>query len=179
LIYLDCDVVVKQSLAELFNTDLDNCYLAAVEDVCGQSKAQRLGLKQYFNSGVLAVNLQAWRKDDIPSRLLEWIENNREKMRGHDQEALNAVLGERVTLVSRRWNAQVSNNEDMCVISGMHEIAKDAAIVHFICKKPWNHANSNPFEDLYFEYIKLTPWRNFLLYKRVTRFIRRILQRIF
>lgn len=43
---------------------------------------------------------------DVTTKVLRFIEQNPDKLRFHDQDALNAVLHDRWTLLHPKWNAQ-------------------------------------------------------------------------
>ena len=64
VIYLDCDVIVTSSLRELFNVDLLGNVIAAVKDAGVTEKVKnKLGVKQYFNSGVLVIDLNGYNEN--------------------------------------------------------------------------------------------------------------------
>ena len=72
VLYLDCDILVRSSLEELYSTQLDGKPLAAVEDVLSPNigMLENLGMtgtSKYFNSGVLLIDLAAWRKSELSS----------------------------------------------------------------------------------------------------------------
>ena len=71
VLYLDCDIIVRRSLRELWNTDITGCALAAVPDLCEKENGKALDLPigaKYFNSGVLLINLWFWRENNVPER---------------------------------------------------------------------------------------------------------------
>ena len=63
ILYLDCDIIVRQDLAQLWEkTDLADNYLAAIYEAAIEGQAERfraLGCDpaKYFNSGFLLMNL--------------------------------------------------------------------------------------------------------------------------
>ncbi|MGX2950933.1 glycosyltransferase family 8 protein, partial [Ursidibacter sp. B-7004-1] len=80
IIYLDVDILVQGSLSELWNIELNECYIGACIDSFiefSQSDYKRkIGLENseyYFNAGVLLVNLVKWRKNDVFSLCEEWL----------------------------------------------------------------------------------------------------------
>ena len=73
VIYLDCDMLVLNSLKELWETDIAGKALAAVEDMsCDEDERfERLCYpksESYFNAGMLLVNLQYWREHQVGTR---------------------------------------------------------------------------------------------------------------
>ncbi len=77
VLYLDCDIIVRNDLNQLYHTvDLKNYYLAAVYEAALDS--QKPYLKQigcepgyYFNSGFLIMNLNKMRADNLSSTLID------------------------------------------------------------------------------------------------------------
>ena len=59
-LYLDCDMVVHQSIESLFQTDFDENYIIAVQDGWN---------KNIFNAGMMMVNVRQWKIDDICQNL--------------------------------------------------------------------------------------------------------------
>lgn len=157
VLYLDCDIIIRRSLKQLWNTDITDCALAAVSDLCEEENGRALGLPmgaKYFNSGVLLINLRFWRQNGLPERVISFIRNNPEKMGCWDQDGLNATLVDQWRELPGFWNAQIS--EWRAVPLGRE---KDPAIVHFITgDKPWFWSNKHPFRDEYHNYRLKTPW---------------------
>ncbi|MFA7658558.1 MAG: glycosyltransferase family 8 protein [Candidatus Gastranaerophilaceae bacterium] len=109
LIYLDCDMVVNTSLKELWQNDLGDNYVAAVEDANGKKYAKRFGLKKeskFFNSGVMLINCKKWREDDISTRAVEISMQNTGTRFGYDQTVLNRLFEGRVKFLDLKWNLQ-------------------------------------------------------------------------
>lgn len=107
VIYLDGDTLVRQDLGLLWATDLCGHMLAAVEDL-SRSACKILGVSrfEYFNSGVLLMDLEAWRAERIHWKIAEYAEENAHKLRYVDQCSLNAVLAGRWLRLHPRWNVQ-------------------------------------------------------------------------
>ena len=78
ILYLDSDLVVMDSLRELWELDLEDSLAGATFDSMyffrGEATEywKEVGLPEgvkYFNSGVLLMNLEAWRKEDAFEQL--------------------------------------------------------------------------------------------------------------
>lgn len=141
ILYLDCDIIVQGSLAQLYNTNIQNCYFAGVEDVYSKENCARLGLQKYCNAGVILLNLDLWRKNNIEEKLFDWCKDNYEKIKWVDQDVLNTVLQEKILYLPEIYNAQVSELE-FGKTKYFNEIANDAAIIHYVGhKKPWMNSS--------------------------------------
>lgn len=111
VLYLDCDIVVARSLRDLWNTDIIDYAAGAVIDSghFDKQRNERVGIikaEHYFNSGVLLINMDYWRKNHVLDQFLRFINDNKENLRSHDQDVLNAVLKERVKYLSVIYNFQ-------------------------------------------------------------------------
>ena len=79
----------------LWNIDIANNSVGAVPDITltyDIRSYNRLDYEMelgYFNSGVLLINLDYWRKNSLSTIILEYINENVEKLKFHDQDALN------------------------------------------------------------------------------------------
>lgn len=175
-IYLDSDLIVKGNLEELWNINIEDNYLLAVQDTeiryvssaKGIKNYQQLGLSpdcKYFNSGVLVLNLDKWRTNNISYKIIEYIENNKEFIRWHDQDGLNAVLAGKWGELDLKWNqmpilySYTSWQESHLEQEVYHDLLHNPYIVHFAtCGKPWLLGCKHPHKDLFFQYVDMTAW---------------------
>lgn len=96
VIYLDCDIIVRKSLKDLYNKDFGNNLVLGVIDVIASRHAQRLGLKKYINAGVLLMNAKQMREENSVSKILDWLAKNKSEVRLHDQDVINASINDRI-----------------------------------------------------------------------------------
>ncbi len=76
VLYLDCDTIVRHSLADLYNTDLtDKSCGVVVDQQCDDTQIiNRLRLTEpYFNSGVMLMNLDYWRKNALAAKIIAFL----------------------------------------------------------------------------------------------------------
>ncbi|MCM3029812.1 glycosyltransferase family 8 protein [Niallia sp. MER 6] len=168
IIYLDCDLLVLKDLNELISIDLENNALGAVRDLGGYDRYIELGMlnpKQYFNSGVMVLNLKYWRENLITEKVIEYIRNNKEKLTYHDQDALNAVLHNSSKLVDIKWNVQSSmftRNIPDDLSTNIKEALSSPGIIHFTgYYKPWLLESNHPYKKFYYEYLSKTAWKGY------------------
>lgn len=113
-IYLDCDIIVKKDLTQLFNTDLSAHYVAGLKDfpaiVCsGQQYADKIGIpeiSQYINSGVLVLNLDKIREDELELKFLTLAQSK--KFEYVDQDIINIVCYNNIKHLEFKYNLQPS-----------------------------------------------------------------------
>ena len=106
LLYLDTDIVCHKPFEQFYNQNLDGVELAAVLDYYGRwFFRQRYShmLPDYFNSGVLLLNMAEIRRTGLFARCRDMCENKWMFM--PDQSALNKCVRSKV-IASHRYNDQ-------------------------------------------------------------------------
>lgn len=156
VLYLDCDIIVNSSLQELYNTNIKNFYAAAVVDIATKSSGYVPKLDKgnlYFNAGVLLLNLEKMRTDNVEEKFEKYTIDNIATIRVGDQEILNKVCQGNIKQIDSCWNVQSSNFVNRSTYSN------NPKIVHYIGKqKPWIFGSMNYWKNLYFEVFVQTPW---------------------
>ena len=162
VIYLDCDLVCRSSLAELYAQDMGTGWICGVVDIDEKRHTERLGLERYVCAGVLLLNLKAWREEGVQEKCMAFIYDHADVIVLHDQDVLNVVCQEHLSYLDKTWDAQACETRQGH-ISGFNDIARTGNIIHFIGgRKPWHPGCRHPYRREYFRYLKLTPYRNFV-----------------
>lgn len=179
VIYIDADTLVLSDLSPLFGSDIAGKALLAVRDYRIPFVAAPLGLKNhrdlkisadapYFNSGVMLMSLEVWRRRDIEKRTLNYCVKMWPSMTLHDQEALNAVLHDEWSELDLGWNQQSvlfrpqaipeSDFKRMC-LGRAANLRANPAIVHFTGgSKPWGYRCSHPFRRAWHTAFRNSGW---------------------
>lgn len=167
VLYLDCDIIVKDDVCKLWKTDIDDYSLAAVEDP--KSNRQKTlflpGDALYFNSGVMLINLKRWRDNNIGNKAHDFIRKHPDLMLLHDQDALNAVLYGDWLPLHPKWNLQtimfgLNHSESSFSCQELHEAITNPSIIHFTTSsKPWDYMNEHPYAEEYRSILQQTEWR--------------------
>ena len=97
VLWLDIDTIVNADITDLFETELDGCYVAAAEEPI-RSKDPFL----YFNAGVMILDLKKLR-DGMADLLIRYV--NRVDMRFPDQDVINLLCQGRIKPISPYWNS--------------------------------------------------------------------------
>ena len=158
-IYLDCDTIVLRDISELWEVDMEGLPLAAVENISSKAYITS-GLPQsdYFNSGVLLMDLDIWRRQKLAESVRAFIQEHPEKIQYHDQCALNGVIAGRWKRLPLSWNHQsgiYKNRKQLATFAPdvLLTARLSPAIVHFVgSEKPWNDICLHPFTHRYHEY---------------------------
>jgi lipopolysaccharide biosynthesis glycosyltransferase len=175
VIYLDCDIIVRKSLEQLWNVDISDYALAAVSQPQSDEDCKRLGYDPsygYFNAGVLLLNLAFWRKNSISNPILQLLSNNDSRIMYHDQDALNLVLHKMRLPLSPIWNMtypyfvyfltrQMCSDSEKKMIDQYSKTIKreiqDPTVIHYSSfPKPWELNCYHPRQSDYYDYVKLS-----------------------
>lgn len=95
VLYLDCDIVVKKSIRELWNLDLHGKTIGDLMDAFSKHYRANIDLELddiMFNSGVMLIDLERWRRSEVEDKLLKFIAAKSGRIQQGDQGALNAIL---------------------------------------------------------------------------------------
>lgn len=167
IIWLDCDTIVKNSLWELYSTDLTHSPLAAVEDVgytYWRTKIPHFWHTGfYINAGVMLINCRIWRQEHAGKMLMEYTEKHAADISIGDQDVINAVFKGRIKELDFKWNVQDSflraypernfnpRKEDIKMA------ATRPCIIHYTSeRKPWNRRKCALNKE-WFRYNSLAP----------------------
>ena len=164
VLYLDCDTIIRSSLSDLFKLDLGDNLAGVIEDVSGsKEKAQNIDLADgfYFNSGVMLINLKAWRKIDFFAKLKNIVMTDAKV--SNDQDALNKAcdnfkyrLAPKYDYMQVWWRKNTPQYDDK-YMAEFARAEENPVIVHFTGKKPNHPACKNKFLPEFKEYAKLVP----------------------
>ncbi len=169
LLYLDVDTIIIKGLQSLYDTDISN-YLCGVviDSACDDIRQiNRVSVHgDYFNSGVLLMNLHEWRKQNVARRCMEYLKEFPEKCVYPDQDALNVILDGALIFLPIEYNLQehflVEKNELLLRETRWNQIESAimrTAIIHFSGDlKPWHWECSHPFSSVFDKYKKMSAW---------------------
>ena len=159
-IYLDSDVIVLKDISKLFSYDLGNNLLGAIKDESVQIVPEFIDYVEnflgvthdnYFNSGVLLMNLEELRKFDFERKFLNLF-NQYKFIVAPDQDILNVICKDRVFYLPITW-------DKMPFPTNIDE--KELNLIHYnLSFKPW-HYDGILYEKYFYrisEKINLMDW---------------------
>ncbi len=110
-LYLDIDVMCCVDLSPLFRMNLKGAAIAALREHKshpGSHFNDRLNIPQecagYFNSGVLLIDLDMFRAENMTKRILDFAARFRLNSTCPDQDAINGALCRYIIPLHPRWN---------------------------------------------------------------------------
>lgn len=144
VIYLDSDIVVLGDIGEIFKIDIDDYCAGMVKDAVNNMgeiipnvnrKLLRPPYSDYYNAGLMLINLKKCREENIEQKLFEWAEGNTEKLTWADQDVINVVLSHKIKAIPEKYNVQLSYRNTNVKLSELD----DVKMVHYCGpQKPWN-----------------------------------------
>ena len=182
-LYLDCDILINDSIKTLYMTDISSVALGVCEESVDIQLAKknigRLGYPVswgYFNSGVMMVNVAYWLEHHIMDKLFDYVSENQDKCLYHDQDALNAVLGNQKIFLPHRYN--VFTYVFTSAIHGYDKtlfLQERPAIIHYCTPdKPWDwYLPDYPFRKQWEHYRDISPWKHWRGNKPLKEKVRR------
>ncbi|MEI0799464.1 glycosyltransferase [Brachyspira intermedia] len=183
VLYLDCDMVAMDDIAELYKEDISDYFAAVCKDyyllelikernnrfLDRNENYKNLNWYQYtteilkmknpyniFNSGMMLINLEKFRKYNIGNLCTKDLKKNHYVL--IDQDALNKYLEGKVKYISNKWNLSVYSISYYDNIKPyLLEAAKSPGLLHY---KPWGKVDLL-FEDEYYKNFIKTPFSPF------------------
>lgn len=161
-LFLDVDMIVLTDISKLYNQDLGETVIGAVQDPRlltfdnawgGIMNYKELGFApdtKYFNTGLLLINTQKWAAERLDEKVIACINQNIKFANYPDQYGFNVILVNQWTELDTRWNYFASGD------------LEQPYLVHFISRKPFylSYEYNANYQQLFYQYLKLTEWRN-------------------
>lgn len=169
ILSVDGDILCQGSVRELLEMDMGGKILAGVRDTSERVAEYRrslVGTKQYFNAGMIMMDVDAWNAERISQKAWAMAIERRKSgkhLRSHDQDILNILLDDSVVLIDPKYNYMY--NLDMKPLLKRQEPLVDnpgAVFVHYAgIVKPWRTwVQELPGVVRYRKIWLASPWRD-------------------
>jgi len=190
VVYIDADTLVFDSVHRVWEFPMEGAPVAAVVNVTEAARRDHLRSlgfddpREYFNAGVLLLDLAMWRAEGAGDALADVARAN-PSLSWFDQDALNIVFAQRWRPLDPRWNVMFSFwlwadvAGELLGADAVASATGDPGIVHFegppVCK-PWHYLCPHPLRDTHRAALARTPWARTPLDDRTfgTRLIARL-----
>lgn len=175
-LFLDVDMLMLSEISTLYNQDLGDKVVAAVQDPRlltfdnswgGILNYRELGFApdtKYFNTGLIIFDIPKWKQKNLTQKILNCINDNIKYANYPDQYGFNVVLAHQWAELDTKWNYFASGD------------ILNPYIIHFISRKPFYKSyNYNPaYKTLFYKFLKLTEWRNARPVGELDRYVKKI-----
>ena len=167
IIHMDCDIIVNLDINELWCTDVENFYMAAVRDegmmkilktksnVCVYEKIRAIinnyRIQDYFNAGIMLMNLAKIRRNgNLLEQSLEFLKRHTHSTPLLDQDILNSIFSGHIKLLDSRFNKFAPKVKDTLPKSIIHGTT-------FSGYKLWE-VTGKPAQYLYWQFYLKSAW---------------------
>ncbi|MDK2921206.1 MAG: hypothetical protein PWR24_763 [Desulfonauticus sp.] len=165
LLYLDADTIINGDISSIFDLTFDSdIYLYACDHLFKPEQKlhlRRFGLyeyDEYFNAGVLFIDLKKWREEGISKKLMDFAYDRFDDILWWDQDVLNVFFHKKWKKLHPKYNViweVLESNSDNPEIK---EAKENPVIVHYTRSvKPWHSNSYHPLRHLYWEYRNSLP----------------------
>lgn len=180
VLYLDGDIIVRQDLWQLYNTDLEDNYVAGVPHSLGIVTGEHK-----LNGGVLLFNAEKIRNEKLRDVFISTRQSMGDR-KSMDQETFHIVFGEKKKYLPPQYNVMVDkinyekkyyplkeyNNYFKTDYHIYREIIDTAVILHFTGNtKPWKYKFGNGAKEWLRYYHETFSENNMLRRKGIGSFI--------
>ncbi|XQZ41901.1 glycosyltransferase family 8 protein [Paracoccus yeei] len=137
VVYMDCDMVVMDSLAPLASLPLSNHPVAAVACPSPDHRevaATGTSAGSYVNAGLLVMNLPVWRSEGLAARCLALLQDTENPLRSEDQSAINISCRGRILPLPYAFNVYAAE----ATYRSPEDLPDRIAVLHYVVNvKPW------------------------------------------
>ena len=167
VLYMDCDTLIRGSLADLYSTDFEGNVICGVLDCISKQHRARIHISPeeiYINSGILLIDMFLWRNLNIENKITNIIQKYEGRVPYADQGIVNLALMNKIKLVHPRYNCMsiftVFNYDELlefrqpsaCESSfKIKEARENPTIVHYVTlfclTRPWVKGGCGPYYD--------------------------------
>lgn len=169
VLYLDADILCINNISAFYSLDLKNHLYAAASHsqltnfttVVNKVRLQNYETEQYYNSGVLLINVTQARRHIKYKDIYAFIQKKSATLLLPDQDILNSLYGNHILpLPDQIYNLDARKNLIYEMISNgtwnLDWIIKNTVFLHFCGKeKPWEENSKGKFVVLYKHYAHL------------------------
>lgn len=191
VLVVDADMICRDDLKDLFNTDVSDFLAAGIKDTVFQGQVNGLepdrviythnymkmdNAYDYVNTGVLLFNCEKYREKYSLNYLRDFIKKNISKVIVFEQDMLNMLLYKNIKFLDAKWNIYTKSNDWVkeritaspaySYVNYMRVRDKGNGIVHYAnSPKPWQDPKTD-FACLWWSYAKQSPYYESFIYDK-------------
>ena len=158
-LYLDCDIVILDDIAKLYNQNVNNYLIGAVKErwfriyeefrIYGKKVIGLKNATNYINAGVMLMNLKEIRNFNFKDKFMHLLETTKFAF-AQDQDYFNRICKGKIKFLNEKWNA-----------CGYLYSKSNPKLIHYTVFKPWQ-INKMKNEEYFWSIAKDTEFYNYL-----------------
>ena len=169
IIWLDGDTLIFDDLRPMFDISMDGLYCRGFLDFQYPMDCFNFRGDHYICSGIMLMNLEKLRQDNMEPKIEEFIKENNDKLIQHDQTVINVLFEKNIGAFPAKYgmfnfvdHADVKHyfdqliSEDRYTEEEVFAAYENPVILHYV-NKPW-HKNKVYKENLWWEYAAKTDY---------------------
>lgn len=163
VLYLDADLIAIKDIKDLYNIDISKYMAGMIKDSLSKkiTKESKFKYNNYYNVGVMLINLDKWRENNVAQKLLDCAIINQKQMAFADQDIINLVLKNKIKTLNLEWNVQYlgsfsENFQDTYKKEDFAKALNSPGIIHYLGRsKPWYYTSKtdDKIYAIYFKYL--------------------------
>ena len=195
ILYLDCDIIVTDTLYDLYNTNLKDNYIAGVLDTIRNDAKEGIGIQisePYVNAGVLLISLKNWRIDNLIEKCVSFLIKNNGFVLHNDQGVINAMCLGHIYVLHPKYNVTTNYYTHSYKLlkttlpfypqKEIEEAKEKPVIIHYttgVLNRPWIKNSKHPLVSEFIKIRKQTYWKDHPLYEDNRSFALKVLSFFF
>ncbi|MEO6919976.1 MAG: glycosyltransferase [Collimonas sp.] len=162
VLYMDADILCMGKLDGLSSIEIDEYIAAVVHDqmeTTAKTQIARLNLPhhQYFNAGVMYINVDNWIANDTQNKALTILST--QDLIFADQDALNIVLNGRTKYIEEKWNFRYHLVDFLSRGEKNLRVTEPVVFMHFTGPvKPWHDWCLHEAKTIFIGYQAASSW---------------------
>lgn len=151
ILYLDSDTIIEGDISELYRIDIGSNLVGAIPDASVQivpefieyvEKALGIEHEDYFNAGILIMNLKKMRNIDFEDHFIDLLKKYKFEV-AQDQDYLNVLCHGDVYYIDESWNTMPLGEKN-----------PNPNLIHFnLTFKPWKYDNIM-YEEFFWQNVR-------------------------
>ncbi|MDF9844046.1 MULTISPECIES: glycosyltransferase [unclassified Paenibacillus] len=183
IIYIDCDMIVKDSFYELWEMSMEKYLVAGVRMPTPIQYIQKFSSgnnDKYINGGFILFNLENWRSFNVEEKIKEFMVRHKNDIYIEENIICN-ICKDSILVLHPKYNLnglmiafnsfqikKISDEKNYYSQKLIEEAKNFPTIIHFsseIYNRPWFRNCNHPYKDEYLKYLKVSPWSSMKLEK--------------
>ena len=153
VLYLDADTLVTADVSDLFKMDMTEKAIAGSIDILSFDsetfeRCKYEPEKKYLCAGVMLMNLDYWRENELTKKIVEWGKENDARIKFPDQDTINYICRNNKIILPMRYGILGVYFVDKVFyeqpyLNDLKECISSPAIIHYAGENPWKIELSN------------------------------------
>lgn len=163
VLYLDADTLVAGNISDLFSIDMTDKAIGGAIDILSFvprtfERCMYEQEKQYICAGVMLMNLDYWRTNNLTDRIIKWGRDNDTRIQFPDQDTINYICRDHKIILPMRYGIIGAYFEkDVFLrqpyLDQLKECLQAPAIIHYAGQAPWKiELSYHPFQEEWEKY---------------------------